>query len=297
MLVFLFPGQGAQAPEMFDLVFSEPEFRERYELICNVTGLDLIATLENSGTGHLDSNLFSSLMTALVSSVALDRFRAQTGTTPTFAAGYSVGQWSAMYSAGMVTFEELVRTLALRVALMNDCVALEPSAMCAVIGLPESRIEPILAGLRDQGLPVYISNYNCFAQYSISGTVEAIETAEALLKVANPKKLVRLPVSGGWHCPLLNNAAERFSSMLDVLDLRPPQFPVVDNVTGAWLPTEGCALRAALSRHLNHPVRWEAGVKQLLSAGASEFVELGYGRMLTNFGLFIDRDATWRRFN
>lgn len=296
-VALLFPGQGAQSAAMFDAVENHPAFPERYELICDTAGVDVRREADAGRADFLDANLLSSLMTVLVSTLSLDRWKAQEPSLEVAGvAGYSVGQWAAIYAAQMLDFEALVGVVAERARLMDACAEAEPGAMCAVIGLPEATIEALLQDLRQAGRRVFISNHNCVGQVSIAGTRSGIEAAEEKLLALRPRRLLRLPVSGAWHCPLLDPAADGFAEVLWQQPLEPAQTPVVDNVTGAWLPTDQGPLRESLVRHVNHPVRWEAGVRTLLAAGCTEFVELGHGNTLTKFGLFIDRHVAWRAF-
>lgn len=293
----LFPGQGAHSPEMFAGVRDKPTFADRYDLICELTKSDVLRDLDRGDREILNQNLFSSLMTVLVSSVSLDLWLEEQGTEPRAVAGYSVGQWSAMYAAGMIEFAPLAALLVERARLMDECVARAPGAMCAVIGLRESVVGETLAELRAQGHAVFIANYNCVGQYSIAGTRSAVELAEARLLALRPKKLVRVPVSGAWHCPLLADAADRFALRLASIGLLPARRPVVDNVTGGWLPTDERELRATLARHLSHPVLWDRGIKTMIAAGVTRFVELGYGSSLSKFGFFIDRNTEFGAFH
>jgi [acyl-carrier-protein] S-malonyltransferase len=144
---------------------------------------------------------------------------------------------------------------------------------------------------------VWVSNYNCVGQYTLAGTADAVAAAERALAELKPRKMARVPVSGAWHSPLLAEAHARFHAYLAAVPLAPPAVPVVDNVTGAWLPTERTALDRHLARHLDHPVLWEQGIKTLLAKGARRFVEIGYGNVLTKFGFFIDRSVEHQAFS
>ncbi|CAN93345.1 MULTISPECIES: ACP S-malonyltransferase [Sorangium] len=297
MKALLFPGQGAQDPAMCAGVVGHPRFAERYGVICDSTRTDVLRRIQEGDAGILDQNRFSSLMTVLVSAILLDMLRERDAATPEYFAGYSVGQWSAMYAAGMLTYEQTIEALVERARLMDECVDRRPGAMCAVIGLREAVLEQVLADLRSRGHLVFIANYNCVGQYSISGAVPAIELAEEELRAHRPKKIVRLPVSGAWHCPMLEDAQVRFAEVLAGVRFGPRAAPVLDNVTGDWLPDEPEALRDGLARHISHPVQWERGIKKLAALGCRRFVEVGYGNSLTKFGFFIDRQAEFSAFH
>jgi [acyl-carrier-protein] S-malonyltransferase len=295
-LALLFPGQGAHDVKMLDGVRELPAFAARYALVCDALGsspLDAIAT----GHGeHLNQNRVTALLTLLVSSLSLDAFTEKTGGRADFVSGYSVGQWTALYAAGALSFADLVAVVAKRSALMDACFTEIPGAMLAVIGLKAEVLENLCDGLRAKSHRIWVSNYNCVGQYTIAGTGDAIAHAETALTELKPRKVARVPVSGAWHTPLLTAAHRGFQEFLAGVTLAPPTVPVVDNVTGGWLPTERPALDTQLARHLDHPVLWEQGMRALLAKGVKRFVEIGYGNVLTKFGFFIDRSVEHQAF-
>lgn len=295
-LALVFPGQGAQAQAMFAGIKHHPTFRRRYDLICDAISMDVIGEVERGADALLHRNMISSLMTALVCSTSFDLFQARHERVPDYLAGYSVGQWIALYVAQALTFADLVHTLIRRAQLMDGCIENVSCGMLGIIGVDAGRLEQLLAQLRCDGYPIYITNYNCFAHTSIGGTTAAMAQAEPLIRRLNPKKIVPLPVSGAWHCPLLADAARSFSAYLGEMTLLPTQIPIVDNVTAGWLPDADIERKRCLSRHLCEPVRWEQGIRHLISSGATSFVEVGYGTTLTKFGFFISRDVSSEPF-
>ena len=284
-----FPGQGAHDPQMLAGVRGLPAFAQRHAQVCEQAGIDPIRELERGNRGLIERNLLSSLLTVLTSSLMLDHFHLHNDSPAACFGGYSVGQWSALYAAGVLDFSSLVRVVAQRARFMDECVEAQPGGMCAVIGLAEPAVAAVLEELRAEGYPVFISNYNCVGQYSLAGTLAAIEHAKRRLAALKPKKLVHLPMSGAWHSPLLREAEEHFERYLQDEPLRTPSRPVIDNVSGDWLPSDAALLRQALAKHLSHPVRWQQSVRTMIAAGCSQFYEIGYGDTLTKFGFFIDR--------
>jgi [acyl-carrier-protein] S-malonyltransferase len=111
-----------------------------------------------------------------------------------------------------------------------------------------------------------------------------------------PKKVTYLPVSGAWHCSLLDQAADSFKAYLQDIPLNRQERPVIDNVTGDFLPGPGPELKKQLALHLSAPVQWAKGIKTLIAHGSNEFIEVGYGNTLTKFGFFIDRSVRHRSF-
>ena len=295
-LALLFPGQGAHDVKMLEGVRGLPGFAARYALVADALGSSPLDEIAAGHADYLNQNRVTALLTLLASSLSLDLVHEQTGGRADFVAGYSVGQWTALHAAGALSFEELVAVVAKRSALMDACFAETTGAMLAVIGLKAEVLENLCAGLRAKSHRVWVSNYNCVGQYTLAGTAEAVEAAERALAELKPRKVARVPVSGAWHSPLLADAHAQFQAYLPTMRLAVPAVPVIDNVTGAWLPTERPALDLHLARHLDHPVLWEQGIKTLLAKGARRFVEIGYGNVLTKFGFFIDRSVEHQAF-
>ena len=225
-IALLFPGQGAHALTMFDGLTDCPSFAERHAYIVARLGIDPLRRPDAAEL--INTNQVSSLFTVLASSLALDLLRAQ-GIRPSALAGYSVGQWTALYAADVVSFEQLVDIVHARAAFMDDCVAGRRGAMLAVIGLPLQAVEEVCQGLRAEGCFLAVSNYNCIGQWSLSGDLAAVERAIPRLAAMQPKKIQRLPVAGAWHCALLADAERRFLAFLEGLPLGRPSLPVCDN--------------------------------------------------------------------
>jgi len=295
-LAVLFPGQGSQKAEMFLGLRDHAAFRHRYAIVCHHAQCDLLKRIEAGDEAVLDENINSSLATLLVSSISYDIFIEREERKPDFVAGYSVGQWAALWAAGMIDFEQLASIVATRGRLMNACVGAGTSGMTAIIGIRESELERVLGKLREEGHAVYLSNDNCPGQYSISGTLSALGAAETELAPLRPRKMVRLPVSGAWHCALLDRATVQFGDILREVDFRPAGLPVIDNVTGDFLPAGETELKEALARQISRPVRWQGGIRRLIGDGTTRFVEVGFDNMLSKFLFFIDRDVDAQSF-
>lgn len=287
----LFPGQGAHALAMLDVAGTMPGFDERCAIVRDALGSDPVHELANENLSYLNENKVSSLLTALVSSVYLKAYRAGGGSSPRAVAGYSVGQWTALYAAGSIDFEALIAIISRRADRMDACIRGRPSGMLAVIGLPESAVQAVCDRVAKEGDFLAISNFNCAGQFSLAGTAPGIAAGMAELQALKPKKLVALPVSGAWHCELLAEAATRFRNDLEGFTLAAPSIPVIDNTTGTRLPESGDALRDALAAQISRPVRWGDGVHELVALGCTRFVEIGYGSTLTRFGFFVDRSV------
>jgi len=291
-IAFVFPGQGAHGPRMLDGVRHLPAFGERYRLVCDLLGTDPL----RSADAAFNANAVSSLCTVFASTLALDEFRRRFEVEPAFFAGYSVGQWTALYAAGVVTLPQLFALVHARAAMMDACVREHGSGMVAVIGVPLSAVEEACRQIRDSGETIVVSNVNCVGNYSLAGTEAALARVLTDLAPLAPKKLARLPVAGAWHSPLLEPARTALARHLEPVALAAASRPVADNVTGLLLPADPQAMKAQLADHVARPVKWQQCVQTLLAAGCTEFVELGFGNELTRFGFFIDRKAVHRSF-
>lgn len=281
---------------MLDCVQGHELFDEYAQPVLQELGVESISELVSSAE-LINQNKASSLLTVLVSVLMLDMWVKTENREYSHVAGYSVGQWTAMYSANCVTYPQLVRIVSRRADIMNRCVEKTPGAMLGVIGVSESEIEQFCASMRADGHFIVISNYNSDRQYSLAGTVDSIDLAMRTIEQLSPKKVVLLPVSGGWHCSLLEEASACFLDYLARAPIASPTIPVIDNVTGDYLPTEIDVLKQRLAAQISKPVQWRAGVERLIGDGCDELVEIGHGQVLTVFGLFINGRVRNRSFS
>ncbi len=286
----VFPGQGSQSLKMLAKARSLPAFTKYYGPICEQAASDLISQIERGEETLLNENSTSSLLTVLLSALHLEQYR-QSNSEPSFFAGYSVGQWTAIYASGAISYESLIRIVHKRALLMNECLTDTNSGMLAVIGLPEDKVEGICKALRARDLQIWISNFNAPGQYSIAGTAEAIAQAQKELSLLVPKKLVVIPVAGGWHSPLLKPTEEPFLKALQSEKIALSENKVLDNVNGDFLPTEVNSLHGQLAAQVYSPVKWEKCVQRLVKENVMHLREIGYGNMLTKYGFFINRSV------
>ena len=197
--------------------------------------------------------------------------------------------------SGRFDFTELAQLVMVRAELKMQCFITAPGAMLAV-GLPLKTVEDICSNLRCDGHSIWVSNINCFGQYSVSGTTNANRVAkDDTGRKEKPKKLLELryPEHGTASSGKL---PAYFASHLQGRSWQGLQMPVIDNVTGDFLPDDVSQIKEQLVKHLTHTVRWETGLKLLVSQGCTRFVEIGYGNTLTKFGFFIDRQATFESY-
>jgi [acyl-carrier-protein] S-malonyltransferase len=259
-------------------------------VLLEATGIDPAEVVDHQGVLALEQNEISSLLTVAVSTACFAALR-ERGLTFGYAAGYSVGQFAALYAAEALDLPTTLSLVWKRAQLMNATRAATDGAMLAVIGLAPDVVQEICGRTASLEEPIAIANYNSPGQMTVAGTRRSIESAEPLLREAGAYRVVRLTVSGAWHCELLQPAVERFAEHLSTITLCSPRIPVIDNTTGDFFPDDTGAIKQRLATQLASPVHWQQGVVRLRSAGANEFLEVGFGDMLSRFGFFIDRQA------
>ena len=225
----------------------------------------------------------------LTVSVAAWRVLAERGLQPALAAGHSLGEYSAHVAAGTLSFADAVRTVRNRGRYMQEAVPQGEGAMAAVLGLSAAQVDAACVMAAEELREVVsAANINSPEQIVISGTKAAVERACALAKDAGARKTVPLPVSAPFHCALMQPAQDRLESDLAQLQFRDPEIPVICNVD-ARAVTKGDDARDALVRQVTGAVRWVECIHRLREAGATHFVEVGPGRVLTGLQKGIDR--------
>jgi len=287
---FVFPGQGAHGPGMLEPFRDAPGFATHYERVCALVGGDPLAIADRD-TEFLNRNAVSSLFTVLASVACLELAREHDSSfQPVAAAGYSVGQWTALYAGGSIGVEDLFRVVAERARLMDECVAgARPSGMLAVIGVGAADLEAVCGEATERGDLLEIANHNAPGQYTLGGNDTGLDFAEKRLAPLRPKRLARLPVAAAWHSRILEGAVEPLASFLEGVPIGAPRVPIIDNTSGGWLPHGEGERRAALARQVAHPVLWMQGIRTMAGLGVRHTIEIGYGDVLTKFGFFIDR--------
>ncbi|MCQ2171780.1 MAG: ACP S-malonyltransferase [Bacteroidales bacterium] len=274
MKAFLFPGQGAQFPGMAKVLYeSSKEAGNLMEKANEILGFRITDIMFN-GT---DADLKATRVTQpaiFLHSVAL-ALCGGVGDAD-MAAGHSLGEFSALVAAGAIDFEDGLRLVAARASAMQKCCEAVPGGMAAVIGMPNSQVEEICAGIDGTVVP---ANYNSDGQLVISGTVEAVAAACEALKAAGAKRALPLGVGGAFHSPLMEPARTELAEAIRATEVRAPKFPVYQNVS-ACAETDPARIKENLLKQLTSPVRWTQSVKAMLADGASDFLEIGPGTVL-----------------
>jgi len=281
VIAFLFPGQGSQAVGMGRAFYeSSAAAKAVFEEAGDALGFDL-ARLAFEGPESELALTANTQPAVLTVSVAAAAAAAERGFRPAIAAGHSLGEYSALVVAGALRFRDAVRVVRRRGEFMQEAVPVGTGAMAAIMGLDLAAVEAVCA--EAAGGPdaiVEVANVNSPQQIVVAGHRPAVERAVALAASRGGRKSVVLPVSAPFHCALMAPAAERLAAELAAVAVADPTIPVVRNVD-AGVTRTAAAVKPALLAQVASPVRWTDCVRRLADEGATRFVEVGPGRVLT----------------
>lgn len=286
MKAFVFPGQGAQFVGMGkDLYENNAVAHEMFEKANEVLGFR-ITDLMFAGT---DEDLRQTKVTQpaiFLHSVILAKTLGEEF-APEMVAGHSLGEFSALVAAGALSFEDGLRLVSARAQAMQKACEMKPSTMAAVLALPDEKVEEICASI--DGV-VVCANYNCPGQLVISGEEPAIDAACEQLLAAGAKRALKLKVGGAFHSPCMEPARAELAAAIEKTQFNTPVCPVYQNVD-AKPHTDAAEIKANLVAQLTAPVRWTQSVQNMVADGATEFVELGPGKVLQGLVSKISREV------
>jgi [acyl-carrier-protein] S-malonyltransferase len=285
MLAFTFPGQGSQRPGM-GLPWREHESWELVDEASDVAGRDVAKLLCDADAEELRDTRNAQLTTFVSSLMVLDAVE-RLGVEPSFCAGHSLGEYTALTATGALGFDDGVRLVAARAAAMHDAGNAQPGTMAAVLGLDDDQVE---IACRRADADVWVANFNAPGQVVIAGSPAGVEAAAAHAKERGAKKVMPLQVSGAFHTPYMAPARDRLREALAAARPRDTDVPVVSNVD-AMAHDHGADWASLLSAQLSSPVRWKHCLLALEDAGVTSFAELGPGAVLTGMAKRTVTDA------
>ena len=289
---FVFPGQGSQSVGMLDAWGDHPVVAQTLQEASEALGEDIGALIKNGPKEDLALTT-NTQPVMLVAGVAAWRvWQAEGGAMPAAVAGHSMGEYTALVAAGVLTLAQAAPLVRLRAAAMQEAVPVGTGAMAAVLGLPADKVKEVCVTVTAQlgdAEVVEAVNFNDPGQTVIAGSKAAVEAASAAVKEAGAKRALPLPVSAPFHSSLMKPAAEKLKAALAALELGVPQIPVINNIDVA-VQTDAAAIRDALYRQAFGPVRWVECVQAMKARGITHLVECGPGKVLAGMTKRIDAD-------
>ncbi|GGN90642.1 ACP S-malonyltransferase [Saccharibacillus kuerlensis] len=289
-IAFVFPGQGAQSVGMArDVYDALPEAKSLFETADKALGFDLTKLVFEGPAEDLKqtANTQPALLTA---SLALLQAVKAKGIEADYAAGHSLGEYSALAAAGVLSFEDAVSTVRARGQFMEAAVPGGRGAMAAVLGAERTKLAELCAEISASGTVVEPANINCPGQIVVSGSSEGVEALIARVKEIGAKRAIPLEVSGPFHSSLMKEAAEQLGEKLAGITFNTGSVPVVANV-GARPVTGAEDIRESLISQVYSPVLWEDSVQWLIGEGVDTFIEIGPGNVLSGLIKKIDKSV------
>lgn len=277
-LALIFPGQGSQSIGMMQPFAESPAVREIFAEASDVLGEDLWELVTQGPADALNATINTQPL-MLTAGYALYRaWRDAGGAEPAVVAGHSLGEYTALVVAEVLTFRDALPLVRFRAQAMQEAVPIGTGAMAAVVGLDDEAVRQacVQAG---QGEVVEAVNFNAPNQVVIAGHKAAVERGAVAAKAAGAKLAVMLPVSAPFHSSLLEPAAERLADRMSTITFNQPRIPIVNNVDVAVV-TEPQAIKSALARQACSPVRWVEVVRAIAAEAVTDVIECGPGKVL-----------------
>jgi [acyl-carrier-protein] S-malonyltransferase len=287
---YVFPGQGSQFSGMGkNLYDSSDAAKELFEKANDMLGFRISDIMFGGTDEQLKQTAVTQPAVFLHSVIA---YKTLPDPKPDMVAGHSLGEFSALVANGVLSFEDALRLVSIRATAMQKACELTPSTMAAVLGMEDGKVEAICAGLQQEtGEVVVPANYNCPGQLVISGSVNGVTIACEKLKAAGARRALLLPVGGAFHSPLMAPAKEELAAAIQSVTFNTPVCPVYQNVT-ANAVTNPEEIKKNLIEQLTGAVRWTQSVQAIIADGATQFTEVGPGKVLQGLINKIDKTVS-----
>ena len=274
MKVYMFPGQGSQFPGMAkELYETNATAREMFDRANEILGFNITEIMFNGTADELKQTRVTQPAIFLHSVILA---KCSPDFKPDMVAGHSLGEFSALTAAGALDFEDGLRLVSIRAHAMQKACEANPGTMAAILALSTDKVEAICAEVDGVVVP---ANYNCEGQIVISGSVGAVTEASEKMKAAGARRALILPVGGAFHSPLMQPAADELAAGIESVKFNEPVCPVYQNVT-ALPTTDPMEIKKNLLAQLTAPVKWTQTVMNMVADGASDFIEVGPGKVL-----------------
>ncbi|WP_066068551.1 ACP S-malonyltransferase [Neobacillus soli] len=287
-IAFVFPGQGSQAVGMGKALAEKHADVMEYFMKADKTLNSQLSKLIFEGPKEELTLTINTQPALLTTSIAILDFFKKSGIKADFAAGHSLGEYTALVAAGALTFEEGVYAVRKRGEFMENAVPNGEGSMAAVLGLDRDKLAAVTKEVSDSGVPVSLANLNCPGQIVISGSKQGVELAGVKAKDAGAKRVLALEVSGPFHSTLMKPAADQLREVLDGIEMKDASIPVVVNVTAEPI-SSAPEFKDKLIEQLYSPVLWEDSVVKMIELGVDTFIEIGPGKVLSGLIKKIDK--------
>ncbi len=281
---FIFPGQGSQSVGMGkDLYENFNEAKQIFDKADEVLGRSISKLCFEGPDEDLKQTVNTQPAILTTSIAALEALKSELKIQPAFVAGHSLGEYGALYEAGVLTLENALKLIAKRAELMSKS---KGGVMSAVLGLDNATVEECLKEANEVGY-VSVANYNCPGQVVITGEDYALKSAETLLLASGAKRVISLPVSGAFHSEKMRGAGEEFAKYLEQFSLNDAKIPVITNVD-AKITTKAEDFKLKMPKQIYSSVYWTQTIQKMIEEGVDTFIEIGPGRVLAGLNKKID---------
>ncbi|QSB08193.1 ACP S-malonyltransferase [Lysinibacillus fusiformis] len=289
-IAFIFPGQGSQVVGMGqEFVENATESKAFYDRADQALQFELSKLMLEGPAEELTLTYHAQPALLTTGVMVAEKLRAA-GIQPHYAAGHSLGEYSALVLAGVMSFDDAVSIVHKRGLYMNEAVPAGQGAMAAILGMELEALNEVTKQVSAAGDSVQVANVNCPGQIVISGTKEGVDKASIAAKEAGAKRAIPLVVSGPFHSDLMQPSSEKLQAALAEISLSAPEIPVIGNVMAKELQ-DVAAIQQELVEQVYSAVQWEASMREMIAQGVDVFIECGPGKVLSGLLKKIDRSV------